>query len=132
MAGTAVSIPQLGFAVQDAQRLAHAAAPTLRFELRVDSGGRDIRSVLLDVQIQIAARRRGYEGADKERLFEIFGHEKDWGTTLRTLLWARTPLVVPPFSGDTVVPVDVPCSYDLEVLASRYFDALDGGTVPLE
>jgi hypothetical protein len=26
----------------------------------------------------------------------------------------------------------VPCSYDLEVLASRYFDALGDGEVPLE
>jgi hypothetical protein len=26
----------------------------------------------------------------------------------------------------------VPCSYDLHVAASRYFDGLDGGVVPLE
>jgi len=39
---------------------------------------------------------------------------------------------VPPFSGSTVVPVDVACSYDLEVLATRYFDALSDGAVPLE
>src|SRR6185436_2162618 len=92
MASTAVEIPQLAFAVEGAQRLAHAAVPTLRFDLRVDAHGRDIRSILLDVQLQIAARRRGYEDADRERLFELFGHEKDWGTTLRTLLWARTTL----------------------------------------
>ena len=132
MAGTAVSIPQLEFAVRGAGRLVHAAVPTLRFEVGVDAGGRDIRSVLLDVQIQIAARRRGYESADRDRLFELFGHEKDWGTTLRTLLWTRTTVVVPAFHGSTVAPVDVPCSYDLEVLATRYFDALSDGMVPLE
>jgi Family of unknown function (DUF6084) len=134
MAGTAVSqsIPQLSFAVEDAQRVPYAAAPTLRFDLRVDAGDREIRSVLLDVQIQIAARRRGYEDADPHRLFELFGHRKDWGTTLRTLLWTRTTVVVPPFTGRTVVPVDVACSYDLEVLATRYFDALSEGSVPLE
>jgi hypothetical protein len=132
MASTAVSIPQLAFAVEDAQRLAHAAVPTLRFALRVDAAGRDIRSVLLDVQIQIAARRRGYDDAARDRLFELFGHEKDWGTTLRTLLWTRTTLVVPAFTGSTVAAVDVPCTYDLEVIASRYFDALSDGTVPLE
>jgi len=132
MAGTAVSIPQLEFAVQGAERLAHAAAPTLRFDVAIDAGGREIRSVLLDVQIQIGARRRGYADADRDRLFELFGHEKDWGTTLRTLLWTRRTVVVPPFSGSTVMGLDVPCTYDLEVLATRYFDALTEGRVPLE
>jgi hypothetical protein len=56
----------------------------------------------------------------------------DWGTTLRTLLWTRTTLVVPAFAGSTTVDLDVPCSYDLEVAASRYLDALAGGDVPLE
>src|SRR3954463_223081 len=132
MAGTAITIPQLEFAVQGAARLAHAAVPTLRFDVAIDAGGREIRSVLLDVQIQIAARRRGYADAARDRLFELFGHEKDWGTTLRTLLWTRTTLVVPAFTGSTVAAVDVPCTYDLEVIASRYFDALSDGTVPLE
>ena len=132
MAFAAISIPQLAFTVEGAQRLAHAAAPTLRFDLRVDAGGRDIRSIMLDVQVQIAARRRGYDDADRVRLFELFGHEKDWGTTLRTLLWARATLVVPAFTGSTVAALDIPCSYDLDVLATRYFDALGDGTVPLE
>src|SRR3954453_4557370 len=132
MAGTAVSIPRLEFAVQGAERLAHGAAPTLRFDVAIEAGGREIRSVLLDVQIQIGARRRGYETADRERLFELFGHEKDWGTTLRTLLWTRTTLVVPAFTGSTLAALDVPCTYDLEVLATRYFDALADGSVPLE
>ena len=39
----------------------------------------------------------------------------DWGTTLRTLLWTRTTLVVPPFTGQTDVDLLVPCTYDLEV-----------------
>ena len=47
-------------------------------------------------------------------------------------LWTRTTRVVPPFTGATVVDLDVPCSYDLEVIASRYFDALGDGDVPLE
>jgi hypothetical protein len=39
---------------------------------------------------------------------------------------------VPPFTGTTVVDLHVPCSYDMEVLASKYLDALAGGEVPLE
>ena len=122
---------ELAFSVEGAARVEYAAVPTLRFALRVASET-PVRSVLLDAQIQIAARRRGYDAAAHDRLFELFGPVADWGTTLRTLLWTRTTLVVPAFTGSTVVDLDVPCSYDLEVAASRYLDALTDGVVPLE
>jgi len=127
------TIPELAFEVLGADRVEHAAAPTLRFALRVSAGPDDaIRSVLLDTQVQIAARRRAYDESARDRLFELFGAPAGWGTTLRTLLWTRTTVVVPPFTGERVVDVDVPCTYDLEVTASRYFAALDDGEVPLE
>jgi uncharacterized protein DUF6084 len=125
------SIPELSFMVQDAHRVEYAAVPTLAFVVRIESD-RPVRSVQLDVQVQIAARRRGYDDAAHDRLFELFGPVADWGTTLRTLLWTRTTLVVPAFEGSTVVKLPVTCTYDLEVLASRYFAALRDGAVPLE
>lgn len=126
-------VPDLSFAVEEAAPLPHAAVPTLRFALRVAGPpDRPIRSVLLDVQIQIASRRRRYDAAAEERLFELFGAPAGWGSTLRTLPWTRTTIVVPPFTGSTVVDVPVACSYDLHVVASRYFDALEDGDVPLE
>jgi hypothetical protein len=131
-AGAAGAIPNLAFVVADAARLEHAAAPTIRFTLHVESGGAAVRSVLLDTQIRIAATRRAYARESDDRLFELFGARADWGTTLRSLLWTRTTLVVPPFTGATEVDLLVPCTYDLDVTATRYFDALDGGDVPLE
>jgi hypothetical protein len=105
----------------------------VRFALAIEAPGpRAIRSILLDVQIQIAARQRGYGPAAQELLLELFGTPDRWGTTVRTLPWTRTTLVVPPFTGSTVVDVPVPCSYDLEVAASRYFAALEDGEIPLE
>jgi uncharacterized protein DUF6084 len=126
------TIPQLGFAVLGAAPVEHAAAPTLGFALAIDSGGVTVRSVLLDVQVRIAARRRAYDAAEQERLFELFGAPADWGTALRTLLWTRATLVVPPFTGRTETQLPVACSYDLEVAGARYFDALGDGDVPLE
>jgi hypothetical protein len=127
------SIPELRFAVLAAERVEHAAVPTLGFRLRIESvGGEPIKSVLLDAQVQIAARRRPHDTAARDRLFELFGPPSAWGTTLRTLLWTRTTLVVPPFTGATEVDLPVTCTYDLEVAASRYFDALQDGDVPLE
>jgi len=79
-----------------------------------------------------AATRRAYPRAADDRLFELFGARKDWGTTLRSLLWTRTTQSVPPFTGQTDVDLLVPCTYDLDVTATRYLDALPDGEVPLE
>ena len=126
-----MAVPDVTFLVRDAAPLEHAAVPTLRFGLAIVSA-MDVRSIVLDVQIQIAARRRAYDASVHDRLFELFGPAEAWGTTLRTLPWTRLTVVVPPFKGRTLVDVDVPCTYDLEVVASRYFDALEDGDVPLE
>jgi Family of unknown function (DUF6084) len=119
--------------VESASALEYAATPTLKFALRIEAlSGQPIRSILLDVQIQIAARQRGYEPAVQERLLELFGLPDRWGATLRTLPWLRTTAVVPAFSDSTLVDLLVPCTYDLEVTAARYFAALEDGVVPLE
>jgi hypothetical protein len=131
-AAEAGPVPEVAFAVVDAARVEHAAVPTLRFVLRADSAGAPVRSILLDTQIRIAARRRRYDAAATDRLFELFGPREDWATNLNSLLWTRTTTVVPAFTGTTTIDLDVPCSYDLEVAASRYLDALADGEVPLE
>jgi uncharacterized protein DUF6084 len=129
----ATRTPELDFAIHDAGPLERAAAPTVRFGLRITSvRGEPIRSVVLDVQVQIAARRRAYDDATEERLYELFGEPERWGSTLRTLPWTRATLVVPAFTGAATLDLTVPCTYDFEVAASRYLDALRDGDVPLE
>ena len=129
----AARIPQLDFEIEDAGPLERAAAPTLRFGLRIGAGRDEaIRSIVLEVQVQIASRRRAYDDATEERLYELFGEPERWGSTLRTLPWTRATLAVPPFTGATTVDLPVPCTYDFEVVASRYLDAVRDGDVPLE
>lgn len=127
------SAPLLDFEIQDAGVLEYSATPALRFALRIDNaGGGPVRSILLDTQLQIAARRRPYGEAAQARLVELFGTPDRWSTTLRTLLWARTTQVVPPFTDSTTIELTVPCTYDLEVNSANYLSALDDGEVPLE
>jgi hypothetical protein len=129
----AQAAPQLEFAIEDAAPLDHAAVPTLRFALRIDAaGGPPVRSVGLAVEVRIGATRRSYDEAERERLVELFGRPEQWARSVRTLHWTSLTVQVPPFEGTTTVDLLVPCTYDLEVTASRYFDALGGGTVPLE
>src|SRR5947208_6743111 len=91
-------VVHLDFAVEDAATVEYAAVPTIGFALRVTSlSGHPLRSVVLDTQIQIAARRRGYDSEEEARLVELFGEPGRWATTLRTLQWLRTTQVVPAF-----------------------------------
>jgi len=128
----AESAPALTFTVEGAQAVRWAVVPTLRFALRVDSGGAAIRSLMLNVQLRIAAAERGYDESEQERLGELFGTPDRWSTTLKGLLWTHTTLVISPFQGETVVDLDVPCTYDFDVTASKYLAALQDGEVPLE
>jgi len=126
-------VPDLDFRVEGAEVPEYAAVPSLLFKLRIENLEEEpIRSVALNTQIRIAATQRHYEAAEQERLLELFGEPSRWKDTLRSLLWTHTVLQVPRFSGSTVVDMPVTCTYDLEVVAAKYFFALEDGEVPLE
>ena len=126
-------MPDLDFRVEGAEVPEYAAVPSLLFKLRIENLEEEpIRSVALNTQIRIAATQRHYEAAEQERLLELFGEPSRWKDTLRSLLWTHTVLQVPRFSGSTVVDMPVTCTYDLEVVAAKYFFALEEGEVPLE
>src|SRR3954447_4153687 len=123
--------PELSFAIEDAGPLEHAAGPTLRFALRIDSPAA-IRSVALNVEVRIAVTRRAYDEAAQRRLVELFGPPEDWGRSLHALHWTSLNANVPAFSRSATVELLVPCSYDLEVTGAKYLNALQDGEVPLE
>lgn len=108
------------------------ASPTLRFDLHVeDPLGRPIHTIALSTQIQIDPARRAYDPETQARLVELFGPPERWASTTQALRWAHVSALVPGFTGATSFVVEVPCTYDLEVAASKYFYSLSGGEVPL-
>ena len=124
--------PAPGFEVLRAEPIAHAVAPTLRFTLRVaDPSGRDLHGIALAAQLNLDPAKRTYDAATKERLVELFGAPERWAATTRSFLWTQVGVLVPPFRGQIDFPVDVPCSYDLELAAAKYFYSLADGEVPL-
>jgi Family of unknown function (DUF6084) len=123
--------PRLAFAVEDGGVMDHAAVPTLRFGVRIESS-EPVRSLALNVQLRIAATRRRYEDREEERLAELFGRPEQWARTLKSLHWTNVALHVPAFAESTVIDLPVTCTYDLEVTASRYMSSLDAGEIPLE
>lgn len=122
---------ELSFDCVDVTFERYAVAPTLLFRLRIDeAGGARVRAIALRCQFRIEPQRRGYSGEEGDRLVELFGKRARWGDTLKPFQFANSSTVVPSFTGNTEVEVAVPCSYDMEVAAGRYFHALEDGEIP--
>lgn len=122
----------LSFSVLDARAERYAAVPTLVLRLRLTTASPEpVHAVALRGQIMIEPQRRRYEPDEQSRLVELFGEIPRWGDTVRPFLWTHVGVMVAGFNGATEIDLPVTCTYDLEVVAAKYFHALDGGEIPL-
>ena len=120
------------FTVTGARVEPHAAVPTLKLALAIAvPEGRALEGMALSCQLRLEPQRRAHSASEEARLVDLFGAPARWASTMKPLCWVETSLFVPGFAGRTEVELTVPCSYDLEVAAARYFHALDDGEVPL-
>jgi hypothetical protein len=125
-------VVELGFQCLDAVPDRYAAGPTLVFRLRLaETTGVAVHAIALRVQIRIEPQRRRYTPEEEARLVDLFGEPHRWGDTLKPMQLTYAAQMVPGFTSIVDVDLPVPLSYDLEVAAGRYFNALDGGEVPL-
>jgi hypothetical protein len=125
-------IPATEFEVTGAAHVPFAAAPTMRFQvLATEPEAIEIQSIALTAQVMIDPARRGYDPETRGRLAELFGPPASWAPSTSGLHWARVGASVPGFRGQTTFGIEVPCTYDLEVAAAKYFYALRDGQVPL-
>jgi hypothetical protein len=128
------SMPDLSIQIASAKAVPFAALPTLAFQVQISNSAshEKIHTIGLWCQIQIDVSRRSYAPQEQERLRDLFGHPERWGRTLRKLLWTNISFVVPGFEADhTVVDMPVPCSFDFNVAATKYFEGLSAGEIPL-
>lgn len=126
-------MPDLGFKVEGAEVAKFSASPQLEFKLRITNADptETVHSVALRCQIQIEVTRRPYAAEEQEKLRDLFGEPDRWSQTLRNLLWTHVNVNVPPFKGETVVDLPVPCTFDFNVGATKYFHGLRDGEVHL-
>lgn len=126
-------MPNLNFAIEDAQPLRFAAAPHIGFRLLVtDQSCVNIHAVILQCQVHLEVMRRHYTADEQGRLIDLFGEPSQWNHTLHRMLWANTNLVVPAFSGSTVANLQIPCTFDFNVSVTKYFEGLDEGHIPIQ
>src|SRR5271155_5042901 len=126
-------MPELVLTIEGAEVVQYAAAPLLAFKLRIASNPSDqvIHTVALRAQIQIEATRRKYDAEEQKRLLDLFGEPDRWGLTLRSMLWTHASVVVPRFAGSVVSDLTVPCTFDFNIAATKYFHGLTSGDLPL-
>ncbi|HTL55764.1 MAG TPA: DUF6084 family protein [Candidatus Limnocylindrales bacterium] len=127
------NMPDLNFQVTDVESASHGLTPVLDFKLRVTASPATelIQGLLLNAQIQIQAPQRAYSDQEKEKLFELFGPPQNWGQTLRNRLWTHANVTVGAFTGAKDLSLPVPCSFDLNIAATKYFYGLGSGDVSL-
>ena len=120
------------FSVRDVLSEPYAAAPQLTARVRVEeTTGVQVHAIALRCQIRIEPQRRRYDDASAAALVGLFGERARWSDTLRSFTWMHCNATVPGFSGSTEFALAMPCTYDLEVIGTRYLHALDAGDIPL-
>ena len=126
-------MPELNFSVIGASAVTYAVSPLLNLKIRITNSDTSeaIQNILLRCQIQIETLRRHYTDQEKAKLFELYGEPERWGQTLKTMLWTHSNFTVPRFTEETVIDLPVPCTFDFNVAATKYFDGLEDGEIPL-
>ncbi len=122
----------LEFTILDVIPEPYAATPNLLFKMRVtESSGTQIHAIALRAQVRIEPQRRHYADGEKDGLEDLFGGPERWGETLRPFLWTQTSTMLQGFNDSVEFDLPVTCTYDFEVTAAKYLQALTDGDIPV-
>jgi len=126
-------MPDLRFGIEGADAIPYAVSPQIALRIQIQNlvAQEQIQTIILQAQVQIETTRRLYRDEEQGRLLDLFGEAERWGQTLRTMLWTHATVNVRPFVGRTVAEMPVPCTFDFNVGATKYFDGLMEGDIPL-
>jgi hypothetical protein len=118
----------LQFDIADVRAATDAASPAMVCRLEItDAGGARIHGIHLHVRARIEPRARRYSPEEEARVRPLFGPPSQWDRSLRPLALAQITTVVPEFTGRTGIDLAIPCTYDLEVGATKYLHAIRDG-----
>jgi hypothetical protein len=122
----------LAFTVLDIAADRYAAAPQLLARIRVEeTSGAVIHAMAVRTQVMIEPQRRPYVVSESDGMLDQFGERSRWKDTLRPFLWTFATTMVSGFSGHLEFDLPIPCTYDIEVTASKYLHSLRDGNVPI-
>jgi Family of unknown function (DUF6084) len=126
-------MPELHFQIEGAEAVPHAATPLIALKLRITNfpATEMIHAITLRCQVQIEPAKRRYVPNEQEKLLDLFGTPERWARTVKPLLWMNASIAVPRFTGELLVDLELPCTFDFNVAATKYFHALNSGDIPV-
>ena len=118
-------MPDLSFNVESALPVKFAASPMLHFKLNLENrSSESIHTIVLNCQIRIDPSKRQYTEDEQAGVHDLFGERSRWGQTLKPMLWTHASVIVPAFKQSTSVNLPVPCTYDFNLAAAKFFPRL--------
>lgn len=126
-------MPDLTFHIAGAEALAYSAVPMIVLKLRIGTTPEEqgVHTIALRCQVQIDPAKRRYSAREQGRLHDLYGEPSRWAQTVRPLHWMNTSVTVPSFRGEITVNLELPCSFDFNAAATKYFHALETGEITL-
>ncbi len=126
-------MPELAFGIRGAEPVTGMMTPAVALHLNLANrpAGELVHTIVLRCQVQLETPRRGYTPEEKSTLRDLFGEPERWGQTLRPLLWTNLTTTVPAFSGSTSLELILPCTFDFNVSATKYFHGVEEGSIPM-
>jgi hypothetical protein len=126
-------LPELSFRIEGAEALPYAAVPVIALKLHISNvpAEQAVHTIVLRCQVQIDPAKRRYSSPEQSRLHDLYGEPSRWAQTVKPLHWMNTSVTVPSFTGFSSVDLELACSFDFNVAATKYFHALEAGEVPL-
>src|ERR1700733_7661515 len=126
-------MPEPRFQIAGSEAVAHTAAPLIALKLRITNlpATEAIHTLTLRCQVQIEPAKRRYTPEEQKKLLDLFGEPERWSRTLKPLLWMNTSVAVPAFTDNLLVDLQLPCTFDFNVAATKYFHALNNGEIPV-
>jgi hypothetical protein len=125
-------VTTLAITVVDVAADRYAASPQLTASLHIEeSTGAVVHAMALRAQVMIEPQRRAYDDQETATVAELFGGRDRWTQTLKPFLWTHAATVTRGFSGSLTLDLPIGCTYDVEVVGSKYLHALVDGEVPL-
>ena len=122
----------LTFGVTTIEVERYAATPTLALRVHIEEKtGTPVHTMALRCQVRIDPQRRGYSDSEAGALLDLFDTRHRWQDTLRPFLWMHTSALVQGFTNSTEVSLPLALTYDLEVAAGKYLNAVRDGVIPL-
>lgn len=123
-------MPDLRFEVRDLTAMPFAAAPTITAHLHIqNTTGEQVHSISLNCQVQIQPLGRNYTAEEEMRLLDLFGERERWARSMKPLLWTISVLKVPAFAETIDLELPLPCSFDFDLAATKYFYGLREGSI---